>query len=824
MRNNNSAIIRKITTRTLYANQRRNFFIVAAITLTALLLSSVFSIGMSFLDSQKMQEVRLMGTVAHAALTRPSPSEWELLQDLPYVKTVSTGNHVAAINHTPQMGDMTLSLYYFTQTEWEQMRQPAYTDIVGRYPQGEQEIMVPYWVLQRLDLAPQIGMEIPLSYTVETANGPVEYDEVFTLSGWFTSYMHIRSGNIDSIAVAEKFSQRYEKIWQKDGSASIQFTNSTKVNDYCNQLEKDLGITDGQRVRPVPMYDISDSGGTSALTALLLLTLFLVFTGYLLIYNVLYISVARDVRFYGLLKTIGTTPRQIGRLVTGQVFRLCAVGIPLGLTLAALLSFVLVPALVANISTITTGTVVSFSPLIYLGAAIFSLLTAFLGAAAPAKKAANVSPIEAQKYTGMEMKKSEFRSFAQGKPYRMALRNIFRDPKRAAVVLLSLFLGMTTFLSVTTLVTSMDMDNYVASYVKNDFILTNNTTFLISGDQEPKQKFTDAFMAEITRMPGLASIQYDTTCLFQLTYTDDFAAHMQRNPDRRQATPEEIKALKEHFTCVAIGVDEQALAELDKDFDLEAFARGEYLLFAVEDPSAYDEIASVEVCSWPEGNVLATIPMGGVVPYFFHTNTHSAAPTLIMSNNLMERLTGSTVRSVLYLDTAEGYDVQTLATLKTHTDGDYEISRQSKIEARESLRDAKMILYLLGGGIAFTLGGIGVLNFINVMSVGIVVRKREFAILESIGMSRRQMHHMLLSEGLGYGLITLILVASVGNAITYGLFKLFQQQADYAVFTYPTVPTLIAAAAILLVCVLTPESTYRIIDRTTIVERLKESE
>ncbi|WP_429147846.1 FtsX-like permease family protein [Anaerotaenia torta] len=64
-------------------------------------------------------------------------------------------------------------------------------------------------------------------------------------------------------------------------------------------------------------------------------------------------------------------------------------------------------------------------------------------------------------------------------------------------------------------------------------------------------------------------------------------------------------------------------------------------------------------------------------------------------------------------------------------------------------------MLVLGGGVALVIALIGILNFVNVMSVSVMVRKRELAILESIGMSRKQVRRMLASEGLGYAVITL---------------------------------------------------------------------
>ena len=140
------------------------------------------------------------------------------------------------------------------------------------------------------------------------------------------------------------------------------------------------------------------------------------------------------------------------------------------------------------------------------------------------------------------------------------------------------------------------------------------------------------------------------------------------------------------------------------------------------------------------------------------------------------------------------------------------------------MTDAKLMLYILGGGVALVLAFIGVLNFTNVMATGVMARKRELAMLESIGMTERQMRQMLITEGLGYGLITVLSVDTLGSTLTYGIFTLFQQQADYAVFTFPTIQMLVAVTVVLIVCTVTPWLAYRSIHHDSLVERLRETE
>lgn len=91
------------------------------------------------------------------------------------------------------------------------------------------------------------------------------------------------------------------------------------------------------------------------------------------------------------------------------------------------------------------------------------------------------------------------------------------------------------------------------------------------------------------------------------------------------------------------------------------------------------------------------------------------------------------------------------------------------------------------------------------MSTGIMVRRHEFAIMESLGMTKKQMRKMLRFEGILYAGMTTVLVGLFGSVITFGLFKLFQQQADYAVFSYPYLQ-LLCSIIIIFLYVLLPRN------------------
>ncbi len=826
MQNNNTAIIRKITERTLSSDKKRNIFVVVAIMLTTFMLASVFSVGLSFYKTTQRQQTSLMGTTAHAGISLPTPEQMEILGKLDYVKESGAGNHVASIKVKPEMGDMSLSFFYFDKSSWEKMRAPAYDDIVGSYPQNPNEIMVPKWVLESMGIEnPELGMSIILDYFIDTTEKRTEYTQEFVLSGYFTSYMYVRSGNIDTILVSKALSDTYGRAPQSDGSATVIFKDVSRIMDYCDRLEKDLGISESQSIRPIPMYDVDSSERSSWLVSIVLIVSFIMFTGYLLIYNVMYISVSRDIRFYGMLKTVGTTPKQIRKIVIGQILRMSLVGILIGTILAALFSLVLVPMIINSLGDLTVKAKISFSPLIYVGAVCLSLLTAFIGASKPARKAAEISPIEAVKFIGAETKEGNIRGNANAKPYKMAFRNIFRDRKRAFVVLLSLFISVTTFITITAVVNSMNIDNYISDFFDYDFSIKNNTANFISSDT--KQKFTKEILEQLQSVSGIEYIETNTQAMFYLTYSeklnDQISSVMEKEP-----TEKEMESLKKGLSSVTVGIGSEALEELnktlEKPFDIAAFERGDYVLIATNIPEKLESIDSIEVRLNFDSTEMFNLNVGGFVPPYFKSDTSSIGPTIICSNTLMEKLLGDPFIRTVNINVKKGYDAQALDEIKAITEGDKEISRTSRIEESEKMRSNKIIMYTIGGGIALILGLIGFMNFVNVMSVGIMVRKRELATLESVGMSKIQMRKMLIFEGLWYAIITIAFVSTLGTLISMTVFGLFKQQATYAVYAYPFIPALISGVTIFLICVATPEMAYRSISKFTLIERLREVE
>lgn len=818
--NNNKAIVKKLIKRTLSSDKRRNFFVFAAIALTTLMIASIFSIGVSYYESINMREKRMQGSVSHMAFNAPTQEQYFKLYSLDYVKTVGLGVSIAQTNDVPKLPN--LDIVYVDNMQWQEMFCPTFTNIKGHYPEKDNEIMLSRHILDAMGISdPVIGMEIPLSYTV---NGTDEIrTENFKLSCIYTEYSHIRPGGFTAIYTAPTFALNSGKLIRENMSVNLIFKNANNIAENAERLKQDLALSEEQGYILSPAFS-DNYGNLTTYFALAAIIVFLMFTGYLLIYNVMYISVSKDVRFYGTLKTIGTTPKQIRRIIVGQIMRLCLIGVPVGCVLSAAISLLIVPAVLSSGSGFNTGAVVSFSPVIYIGAVMFAVLTALLGAITPAKKAASISPIEAMKYTGEIIKKSSVSHATNGKPYKMAFRNIFRDRKRAIVVMLSLFLSIVIFSSAMTIVSSIDIDRAVNADYDYDYSINAKAYSMPLGNN---------YIAEIKALPGISETGATTLEPAELVYSSALDKYVDWVSKKYNCIKED--AIKYYLGCGLKGIDTLTLLEINKSLsvpiDVEAFERGEIALINTGYNNSYKDIADCFIdvstlnikCGSEEKSL--QIAYGGMVSLTRVATfpTVIAGPEILISNFVMQQYFSDPHILSLDMNVESEYDEQIHNTLdKMNSTSDIEII--SRYEARMDMQDAKMVMYTLGGGISCILGLIGIFNFINVISVGIMVRKRELAAFESIGMNKRQMQSMLRNEGLGYAIITLLFAMTFGNLIVYGLFRLFKNMADYAQFTYSLIPVVAICVAILLICAITPEIAYRGISKMSIVERLREAE
>ena len=832
--NNNKEIIKKITNRSLKTNKIRNTFAIMAIVLTTFMISSVFSIGISFAKNYKTMNLRLQGTTANVSLSNPTDNQIDKIKSLGLSNSIGYEINVGRVSLDTLSENRTkILIKYLNKDNYEKQVSPAISDIKGNYPTKENEIMASKKALEFLgESDAKIGDTIKVPCNID---GKIINKE-FILSGYYTNYALVQdSGNL---FVSEKFANKNNVTLEDNGALYISLKPKDK-STAPDILEKEVSLNKNQEF--LFSSDISNNLSDTVLSTMaiiVIISLFIVLSGYLLIYNVLYIAVNKDITFYGMLKTIGTSPKQIKKIVKGQALKLSLIGIPLGLLLGAIVSFLIVPlamgTLFAGAEASAMPRYVSFNPIIFIGAGIFSLVTVMISCKKPAKIAGNISPIESLRYSGSTPKKQKKnRSTTKGsKLYKMAWYNVFREKKRAIIVFLSLFMGIITFLSVNTFLNSISVENYIYRYVKNDFLIQS-----VEGNDD---KIDSDFINKIKDMKGVNNISLSKSSNLQLDMSKDVLLPALENiyerfGNTREDLNEYLNAVSEDPSLLqasVIGIDDNLIErlneELEDKIDVEAFKKGNV---AIADswyyPENYKSIKGDIIIRNPKDNKSKTFNMKvvGDTSELLPPGLDAplGIPTIYISNSVLEKLDNDAVNYILNINVDKKYESKINKDLKALSKA-RGLWFESKSEKTEEFNKSQMVMNILGGGIAVILILIGILNFINVMITGVNIRLKEFAIMESIGMTKKQIKMILTYEGLYYALVTTGFILTLGIGIIYGIGELSKNIADYAAFVFPSTALVALIIVILAVCLITPAIVFKVSTKKSVTERLREIE
>ena len=140
--NNNKEIIKKITNRSLKTNKIRNTFAIMAIVLTTFMISSVFSIGISFAKNYKTMNLRLQGTTANVSLPNPTDNQIDKIKSLGLSNSIGYEINVGRVSLDTLSENRTkILIKYLNKDNYEKQVSPAISDIKGNYPTKESEIM-----------------------------------------------------------------------------------------------------------------------------------------------------------------------------------------------------------------------------------------------------------------------------------------------------------------------------------------------------------------------------------------------------------------------------------------------------------------------------------------------------------------------------------------------------------------------------------------------------------------------------------------------------------------------------------------------------------
>ncbi len=883
MKVSNRKCVRHLAWKSLLASRTRNLIAIVAIALTTMLFTSLFTIALSINEGFQQSNFRQVGGFSHGGFKYMTQAQFNELKDDPLISQWGERRYLGMPTETPfNKSHVEVSFADANEAHW------MFCDPVeGSLPQeGTDQAATDTHVLELLGIKPEIGAEFTLTFDVDGH----ETTQTFTLCGWWeydeaivANHVLIPESRVNEVLAEvgvdpdnpdDGMTGRWNlDVMLKSGSRHIEQDLTQILENHGYQSENagdnyiDTGVNWGYT--GARMSDLVDPMTVIAIVAVVLL---IIFTGYLIIYNVFQISVAGDIRFYGLLKTIGTTPRQLRRIIRLQALSLSAVGIPIGLVLGWLIGGQLTPVIVARLNGIMPMT--SVSPWIFAISAAFALLTVLISCRKPGRMAARVSPVEAVRYTegGSEKTRAKGRKARKVSPFTMAWANLGRSKGKTVVTVLSLSLAVVLLTVTVNFAGGFDMDKYVSNFTASDFIVANagkfQTSTVFSDEQALPQSAIDAINAQggitdsgVVYGQTFGALEYVTEDWFRQNkerfYTpeqlDNLIRLTDRNEDGLLADRIQLSGMSnfalDHLTVLE--GDLSALYEPGSRAIAAVYAEDDYgnanldshwarlgdtvtVRYVEEteyvDPDTGIAYASVEDvpdgANWVERPVqyrdveytvaaLVTVPSALSYRYY-------GSDEFILNDQTFIQDSGTD--SVMYyaFDTTDEANAAMESFLADYTENvNPELDYESKATYAGEFESMRSMFLLLGGALSFIVGLVGVLNFFNAILTGIIARQRELAVLQAVGMTGRQLRAMLIWEGLLYALgaagLALILTLTLGP-VTFqaveGLFWFFTYHLNLTPFLF-----IIPLFALLGVCI--PVLTGHAMAKRTVVERLR---
>lgn len=334
MKVKNGSCIRRLSFKTLMAARKRNIIAVLAIALTALLFTSLFTIVMSINETNQNYQFRSVGGYAHGAFKDVDEDQIKVLSAHPDVKAVGVRTVLGlATQGAFEKEYAEVSYMDDNNAKWS-FSQPT----VGRTPKSGNEITMDTKAMELLGVKPELGAQVKLTYTLaDKEQMGWDVTDTFTLVGWW-DYDELLS--VHFLNVSKEYAQKIDKLAVAGGlkpfrtDLSVMLRSSLNIENDLTRIGEDCGYSIGEDAGQLRIgvnwgytaTQVWDTLGVGGILAMLAVLILVAFTGYLVIYNIFQISVAGDIRYYGLLKTIGVTPKQLRRLIRQQALLLSRSG------------------------------------------------------------------------------------------------------------------------------------------------------------------------------------------------------------------------------------------------------------------------------------------------------------------------------------------------------------------------------------------------------------------------------------------------------------------------------------------------------------------
>ena len=835
--NNNKQVVAELARENLRSHRTRNSMVVLAIFLTTVLIAAVFTAGFSLIYTGQNASEQTPGPASDGYFIggRENFERIQAHEAVEWADFVQKGSRL--VLHNDIFSGVETRLYapddHFYRDNLVQLAE-------GAYPAGPEEILISDTLADKLGEAGQVGQPFTLQVMLGAPGEEVEEAVPMTICGIYRNPLEVIANVYDEIYVSPEFIAVYNPL--ADPEDQIIYVQLGDLNPLKMKTDVRASLARIAEDTDTPIYSPGKNSGllTSTLAAMVpvfIFVLLLMASGYFLIYNVFYISIVSDIQWFGLMKTIGATSRQLKMILKRQVRLLALVGIAAGGAAGYLVGLVIAPKVLAMTNWALYYKAPSFV-WVMLFAAMFAGLTVKISAGRPLKLASSISPIEAQRFT----------------------------PKRRknAFTILSLALSGVIFLAASNVAIGYQPEVFVDRFNQEDFQITQKGIMWAQEemyDPIPPQLAEDLealdfvqrvdkiYMARTHHKPD--QWNFYPVSMGEIKAQGPLWTYFQKLRDLDINEPDHsiwgVPVINERGNlALSIGglaphrltTEAVNFKVLEGDLDVERFAQGDGLIYnmrgaaynqgALSDEEAlhvgdvlpitfYDEAADRYVTK--ELTVLAIIKSAHeysssdvkeadiILPDTLFCEIYQTADKMIGTLEIKaeHELSGEEVETILDV-------MRDTHNFQLMTDSRY----NSRIEGHKNQATYSMIGFFLAGILAV----IGLSNVVNTVTANVLSRKLEYAAMQSVGMTKKQLAWLLMTDSAKYCGLALVVMLPIGGYLA----RMLAQNSLFTGFNALLfVQSALAVTVILLVvCVVLALVLVWVLNRRSIVERLRE--
>lgn len=844
------SILNDLTIKNLKLNKKRTI-----VTIVGIILSTALMVGIGLLFSS-FQDYMIRETISYNGKYEAEYGDVSLdklnsidKKDFSYFyqKAIGFSKFDSANEYKPYLYISSVNKEYFNELHL----------ISGRFAENDKELVISNHINTNGGASYKIGDIITLKYgerVVEGVNTLInnEYYEEETLNiadeKTYTIVGIVERSNFEDYS-ASGYSTFTLDMNDKEGTANVfvMFNNKKKIIKQSEDLAKKLGYDNAISYNStlLALYGESTYGNImKSMITMIVIMLSLVSIGCIVvIYNSFAISVMERKKEFGLLSSIGATKKQLSYTVFFEALIEGIIGIILGIggayigigTVILIINNLIGDILVLKLN-LVTNIVFIIIPV------IFMILVIFISALVPSQRAAKVSPIEAIrqnddiKINKKKIKTSKLVNKLFGIEGEIALKNIKRNKKKYRVTIVSLFISIVLFISFSSYMNyTIDTASSVMGEVPYDYQISY---FGDDNDMDALDKISEIIKSNDVKEYVSYSAS-NLSIIGNYTYSDEYLDFY-----KSAYGDDGIKALtnlKYQYISIyilddisynkykeLIGLDNDNVILLNKfkgvsygnnkrvNYDIPVINNGDINIKICNFDDNDEDVDTTKYCNKKIDNIFITNKSFDLIEEFSYMSDFK----LIVNKKLYDNISNSGTHYTQFniiSDNTDNIDKLT-KELDKYDNVNYTNIKESMKQANNMILVIKILMYGFIGLVTL----IGVTSVFNTISTSMALRKREFAVLRSIGLTRKGFNKILFFESLFFGLKSLIYAIPVSLGVTIIIHYALADMMSINSIVIPWKAIIISIVSVFVIVLLTMMYSTSKIKKHNIIEQIRE--